>query len=138
MDRRWLSTGSRWVVLTALGWILVGCSAVASRPAFDCGSVPSAACQAATVAARNSLPRAVVPRQLVGATVRLIDPTDPVLCRDYGVCEAARWAAIVELTVPGVDGISESYPVAVIQRQAGDPIIAPKPYPPYPGASEAP
>lgn len=90
--------------------------------------MPSAACKGAIIAARASLPKQVAARALVGATVRSIDPSDPVLCHDYGVCDTARWAALVELTVPGPQG-TESWPVAVIQRQAGDAIVAPKPFP---------
>lgn len=134
MDRRRASIGRLLLAAGALMSALAACSALPSRSAFDCGTVPSAACQAATTAARASLPVPVARRPLSGATVRSIDPTDPTLCRDYGVCENVFWAAIVEITVPGPGG-SENWPVAVIQRQEGDPIIAPKP---FPGSSAVP
>lgn len=96
------------------------------RPA--CAGFPDDECEAVLVAAANGLARAVRSREFVGATVRRIDPADATLCADYGVCEPAAAAALVDLVFIGPQG-PESWPVAVIKRGAASPFVAPKPFP---------
>ncbi len=75
-------------------------------------------------AAAESLPARVIARTFVRGNVLGIEPDDPILCEDYGVCEAAVSAALVDLTYEGPQG-DESWPVAVIRRRDGEPMVAP-------------
>lgn len=85
-------------------------------------------CEAVRLAASEGLARDVRERAFVSATVRRIDPLDASLCADYGVCEPAVAAALVDLVYVGPQG-PESWPVAVIKRGAASPFVAPMPFP---------
>ena len=70
----------------------------------------------------------VVARGLVSAGVRSIDPSDPSICRDWGYCGPAEAALTVDLVYPGPQGV-ESWPVLVIQKDVGGPLVPAKPFP---------
>ena len=114
------------VMLTAS--VVASCGGGTSLPAPSCVGFTPSECQAITDAAAQGLSKDVRSRTLLSATIRRIDSTDPALCGDYGVCEPSIAAALVDLVYEGPRG-PESWPVAVIKRDATAPFVAPKPFP---------
>lgn len=85
-------------------------------------------CQAAVFAAGQGIAVNVTTRGLVSASVRSTDPLDPTICRDWGYCDPAVAAIVVELVYPGPRG-EESWSVLVVQKTAGGPLVPAKPFP---------